>query len=110
MDLSEADEQRKPRQVAGSPVSEADVGGRPPRGAKLPARLPQPHLGQGNGAEGSALVHPALSVTRCTSSSEFSNTLYQIRHICLPSTPYLNEQSQIKNPGAATALAVKQKL
>jgi len=64
------DGQRRPRQVASSPVSEPAVGGRSPRGAKLPARLPQPHLGQGDWqgqAVGSALVHSALSLTRCTS-------------------------------------------
>lgn len=63
---------RSPRQVAGSPASEPAVGVCPPRGAKLPARLPQPHLGQGDRqgrAEGSAPVHPALSPTHLIMSS-----------------------------------------
>lgn len=61
---------RRPRQVAGSPASEPPVGVRPPRGAKLPARLPQPHLGQGKRrgrAAGSTPVHPALSLTQHSS-------------------------------------------
>lgn len=55
------------RQVAGSPVPEPAVGGRTPRGAKLPAWLPQPHLGQGERQgrpAGSTPVHPVLSLTR----------------------------------------------
>lgn len=54
----------RPRQVAGSPASEPAVGGRPPRGAKLPARLPQPHLGQGDGqghSAGSTVHSPGLA-------------------------------------------------
>lgn len=56
--------------MAGSPASEPAVGVRPPRGAKLPARLPQPHLGQGKWwgrAAGSTPVHPALSLTQHSS-------------------------------------------
>lgn len=57
----------RPRQVAGSPASEPAVGGRSPRGAKLPARLPQPHLGQGDWqgrTASSTPVHSALSLTQ----------------------------------------------
>lgn len=53
------------RQVAGSPALEPTVGVHPPRGAKLPARLPQPHLwlGRRSRAVGSAPVRPALGLT-----------------------------------------------
>ena len=64
--------------MAGSQASERErepaVGGHPPRGAKLAARLPQPHLGQGElrgRTVGSAPVHPALSPTQHTHISMY---------------------------------------
>lgn len=66
------------RQVAGGPASEPAVGVHPPRGAKLPARLPQPHLwlGRRGCTAGSAPVRPALGLTRSSSHHHAAEGLF----------------------------------
>lgn len=74
----------RPRQVAGSPASEPAVGLHPPRGAKLPARLPQPHFGPDNVA--ALRVQPQFTLPSAWHSTVLTiSLLIGCRAFCLKS-------------------------